>query len=210
MKKVLPIARVPGEWIALTCALLSAGGIYAGLIHPSLGLADALDAARLDRNAAMESLAEAQRQHQALLLRIVDQQKQLASLGGSPPSLNDKEVQLARVAGMARDCRLVLDQYLPTGDVDTPEYSASFVQFAGRGTFPQVRSFFRQVETEMDYIDITHFTLTSAMDSAKPDEPICMLTWSCKLSGMPRKPDGSKMANAAVNARKMEVALHEP
>jgi hypothetical protein len=166
--------------------------------------------ARADRDAAIKGLEKTQRRHQILLARIADQQQQLEKLGGSPPSLNDKEAQLARMAGLARDCKLVLDQYSPTGDVDTADYSAVYVQFAGRGGFPQVRDFFRRVETEMDYVDITHFTLVSAVDPAKPAEPACVVTWSCRFSGMPRKPAGSETPAPADKAGAMEVALHEP
>lgn len=208
MKTKPQTRKLPGEWIALGCALLAAAGIYAALIHPSLASVSALDEARAARDAAVKGLDEALRQHQALLARIVDQQLQLEKLGGSPPSLDDQEAQLARMAGIARECRLALDQYSPSGNVDTPDYSASYVQFAGRGAFQQVYDFLRRVEAEMDYVDITHFTLVSAADPSKPAEPGCVLTWSCKLSGMPRKPAGSKTPE--IEAEAMEVALHEP
>jgi hypothetical protein len=210
MKNKLPIRNLPTEWVALGCALLAAAGLYAALIHPSLASVSALDKARLDRDAAVRELDEAQRQHQALLVRITDQKKQLDLLGGSPPSLDDREIQLARIAGIARECRLALDQYSPNGEVDTPDYSASYVQFAGRGAFLDVYGFFRRVEAEMDYVDITHFTLISAADPAKPADSTCVLTWSCKLSGMPRTPVQPVTPKPTIAAVTREVALHEP
>jgi hypothetical protein len=207
MKKKPPFRKLPVEWIALGCALLASAGLYALLIHPSLASVSALDKARSGRNAALRELDRVQQQHQALLMQISDQRRQLRELGGSPPSLDDREIQLARIAGIARQCRLALDQYAPSGDVDTADYSATYVQFAGRGDFLQVYEFFRQMEAEMDYVDITHFALISAVDPSRPAEPACALTWSCKLSGMPRKPAAPE---PGAEPQTMEVALHEP
>lgn len=202
--------RIQGEWVALACALMTATGIYLAMIHPSLASVAALDEARSERKTAMEDLHNIQREYQNLLTAITKQKEQLAALGGSPPSLDEKEAQLARIAALARNCRLKLDQYSPLGDVDTPEYSAVYVQFSGRGSFPQIREFFSQFESAMDYADVTHFTLTSSFADKTSIEPACMVTWSCKLSGMPRKPGPPSGGNQSTALPAVEVALNDP
>src|SRR5512146_1547673 len=96
--------KITPEWAALAGGVLAAAGIYGALIHPSLATVAAMDEARAQRDSASNSLLEVRRQHQALLSTITEQKRQLEKLGGSPPSLNDKEAQLARIATLARDC----------------------------------------------------------------------------------------------------------
>lgn len=209
MKKRIVQFKVRGEWVALACALMAASGIYLALIHPSLESVAALDEARTERDATMKELHETQQEHQNLLTTIIAQKAQLEALGGSPPSLDEKEAQLARIAALARDCRLKLDQYSPLGNVDTPEYSAVYVQFSGRASFTQIREFFSRFESAMDYADVTHFTLTSSFGDARTTEPACLVTWSCKLSGMPRKPAAPAQPDRPEAPKTVEVALND-
>jgi hypothetical protein len=200
--------RIRPEWAALAVGVLAAAGIYAAFIRPSLASASAMTEARAQRDSATNDLLETRRQHQVLLSAITDQKRQLETLGGSPPSVDDRQAQLARIASIAHDCRLVIDEYLPIGDVDAREYSASYVQFTARGPFLRVCDFFRRVESEMDYVDVTHFTMTSSVDRAKPTEPACLVSWSCKLSGMPRRRPELEKAGAPAGTPAAEVALH--
>jgi hypothetical protein len=202
-------AKIRAEWVALVAGVLAAGGIYASFIHPSVLTVAAMGDARARYEAASNDLVEARRQHQALLSNVVEQRKELAGLGGSPPSLRNKEAQLARISTIARDCQVVVDQYQPIGDLDTSEYSATYVQITTRGPFPQICCFFRRVEAEMEYVDVTHFTLTSSVNRAKPAETACLVNWSCKLSGMPRQGSEPATPGAPNKAVAAEVALHD-
>lgn len=209
MRKIPGIQIAREEWLGLAGSTALALLIYALLIHPSTGALSDLNRARIERDAAVSDLTDARQRHQALLAGIADHKHQLESLGGTPPSLRDKEAQVARVINIADGTRVTIDQYSPIGEIDTPDYSAAFVQFVGRGPFPAVREFFRRAASELDYIDFTHFTITSMPNPATPEEPTCLVAWSCKLSGMPRLP-----ADAAPDrgkpAPRTEVALHEP
>jgi hypothetical protein len=203
------VAQLKPEWVALAAGLLAAGGIYAAFIHPSVAIVAAMSDARTRHEAANNELLEARRQHQALLSTIVEQKQQLATLGGSPPSLNDKEAQLARIAAIARACQVTIDQYQPIGDLDTSEYSAVYVQITARGPFPQICEFFHRVEAELEYVDVTHFTLASTVSRDKPTEPSCLVSWSCKLSGMPRQAGGPQHVETPKRHVTAEVALHD-
>lgn len=196
------------EWLGLFIAALGGALIYALLIHPSVRSFAVLNDARDSREAAVKELLDIRRRHQALIASVADQKRQLEALGGSPPSLRDKENQIARIAAIARDCQLAIDQYSPIGDVDTPEYSAVYVAFMARGSFANTREFLRRIETGLDYVDVTHFTLTASPTAAA--EPPCLLTLSCKLSGMPRLERDFTLPEAPIDATPAEVALHEP
>ncbi|GMV98271.1 MAG: hypothetical protein HRF43_09695 [Phycisphaerae bacterium] len=196
------------EWVGLAAALAGGALIYLLLIHPSIRSFAALNFARDTRESAVQELIEVRREHQALVKHIADQKRQLESLGGSPPSLADKENQIARITAIAGECQLAIDQYSPIGEVDTDDYSAVYVAFAGRGSFPNIREFLRRIEANLDYVDVTHFTLTSSPNPAAPTEPACLLTLSCKLSGMPRT--NADDFSQPDEARPGEVALHEP
>jgi len=202
-------AQLKPEWVAVAAGVLAAAGIYLGFIHPSVATVAAMGEAQARHEAASNDLLEARRQHQALLSTIAEQKDQLAKLGGSPPSLNDKEAQLARIAAIARDCHVAIDQYQPIGDLDTSEYSAAYVQITARGAFPQICEVLRRVEAELEYVDVTHFTLSSVSTHEKATEPACQVSWSCKLSGMPRQTNGPEKADAAKRAMSAEVALHD-
>lgn len=201
--------RIRAEWVALAAGIVAAGGIYASFIHPSVLTVAAMGNARSRYEAASDDLSEARRQHQALLRAVTEQQQRLASLGGSPPSLKNKEAQLARIATIARDCRVLVDEYQPIGDVDTPEYSATYVQITARGPFPNLSEFFRRVESEMEYVDVTHFALTSSVNREKPAEPACQVSWSCKLSGMPRLAEQPAKSGPPTVAEATGVARHD-
>lgn len=209
----LPDLKVIGrtEWIGMSILLVGGTLIYVFLIHPSVQSFAALNDAQNARESAVQDLVEVRRQQQALLSKIVQQRHQLDSLGGSPPSLRDKENQIARITTIAHDCQVTIDQIAPMGDIDTPDYSAVYISFTGRGSFPSIREFFRRVETDIDYVDVTHFTLTSSPVSPTTGaEPPCVLTLSCKLSGMPRPAGESDTPEKPHPAEPVEVVYHEP
>lgn len=209
MRRLEKTIAIRGEWLGLAGVLLAASGIYALLIHPSLASFAALDGARSARERAVRELLAVRQEHQDLLAKIANRKRQLESLGGSPPSLRDKENQIAHITSIAQACRLSIDQYSPIGDVDTADYSAVYVQFAARGPFAEIYEFFRRMESELDYVDMTHFTLTSTLNENLA-EPACVVTWSCKLSGMPRSQSSPEKEPGPFTVPPAEVALHEP
>jgi hypothetical protein len=207
MKKWLDRLPAGREWIGGSLAVLTAAGLYLLLIHPSLASFAALDDARASRRLAEKTLDEARQTLRDLHERITRQKAELKELGGSPPSLSEKEAQIGRITIMAQESRLSVDQYSPVGIVDEKDYSAVFVQFTVQGPFTAARELFARIESELDYVDITHFTVTAV---EKNNGPACLITWSCKISGMPRQPWEKGEILPLDEMPGGEVALHEP
>ena len=84
------------EWLILAGALLLLGAVYALLIHPSLeSLAD-LPRLREEKTIAQDALARSQRKLQRIEQQMTNDQARLAEMGGAPPPVAKKDLQIAR------------------------------------------------------------------------------------------------------------------
>jgi hypothetical protein len=182
-----------GEWLALSAWLLAAGGVYFGLIHSSWQHVAAQDEALAARLSAEKSLEASRLKFDQTQRRILGHQRELEHLGGSPPLIREKDIQIARVMTLAQQCGISVDRYQPIDSVEQVDHTAFFVEFVGRGDFLAMQTFFRRLEGEIDFVDITHFSATlvdgrgAATPSASPDQtraPGCLITWSCRINGM--------------------------
>ena len=197
----------PKEWIGLAAGLLVAGGLYFVLIHPSLQSYAELEHARTARRQAEQELERTRTTFEQTRQRIAEAKQQLEELGGSPPRADEMDLQVARLTALAARCRVTLDQYSPIDTVDETDHRAFFVQFTGRGHFAAVQQLFSRIESEIDFVDVTHFTITSVGNEATP---ICFVGWSCRINGIladaiePRETAGRPGRGPAST----EVALH--
>jgi hypothetical protein len=183
MKRLAVILR-PHEWIGLGAGLVLAVAIYAALIHPSLQMVGQEEQAAASRAAAERELTQLRVEHQQLLSSIADYQRRLKELGGSPPLVSEKDAQIARVTSLAKECGVKVDQYSPIETVDQEDHQAVLLQFAGRATYEKLQAYFRRIEREVDFVDITHFSVTKL---PKGDTAECQMSWSCRINGM--RPD---------------------
>lgn len=199
----------PREWICLASGLVAAGAIYALMIHPSLQLHAELDRARAVKKGAQEELERVSTELQHVQHRIFEDKKRLAELGGSPPSAREKDLQIARLTRLARMCNVTIDQYSPIDTVEEEDHLAFFVQFTGRGAFSAVQRYLNRVESEIDFVDVTHFSITSAPEAAAP---VCFLSLSCRINGMRTETvePGRSVQRQAAGPVSLEVALHDP
>ncbi len=180
MKVTLHNLPRPHEWAILAGSILAAALIYALLVHPSLKLFTSLGEAREEHAAALEELDRARQQLDVLEKKIRAGKAQLAEVGGVPPPASLKDMQIARIAALAAECGLMVEHYTPLGEIDEPDHRAFFVQFSARGEFPAVQRFFARQEREIDFTDVTHFTITAP--PAGPERR-CQASWSCRISG---------------------------
>ncbi len=209
MKVRLDNILTPKEGATLAGGLLAAGLIYGLLIHPSLQLFADLDQAREAKHEAKSELEQAHAKFELLERQITNARKKLAELGGPPPHENEKDRQIARLTTLAHGCGVTIDQYSPIDTVDDGDYRAFFVQFVGRGEFKSIQEYFGRIESEIDFVDLTHFTISPG--PAGP-QGLCSVAWSCQINGM--RTDAVEPAQSAQHARErpapMEVALHGP
>jgi hypothetical protein len=209
MKARVPSILKPLEWACLGGWLLCAGILYALLIHPSMKLYSDVNAARSARDRAEARLDSVSQRYEHLQSRIDQARTRLTELGGPPPPISRKDLQITRLTTLAQECGLTIDRYSPLGHLDQGDYGAAFVQFVGHGTFAAIHSFFQRVEDDIDFVDITHLTITAAPMS--PDGQ-CAITWSCQINGMqePKDKPPTTARDKHTRPAPLEVALNEP
>jgi len=208
-----PIKNIisPKELICIVSGLVLASAIYVAMIHPSLQLFADLDKARHEQDQALQELDKTRAHQQELENRISAAKTRLAEVGGSPPMEYEKDALIARLTALATECGIVIDRYSPIDTIDESDYRAFFVQFTGRGKFTSLKSYFASVEDKMDYIDITHFSISS---ERKDPSLLSTVSWSCRINGMrisepePKQPQPLKTTITRLSTT--EVVLHEP
>jgi hypothetical protein len=180
MGRLAQILR-PHEWVGLAAGAALAVTIYAALIHPSLQLMGLETEAAGRRTAADRELAQLRNQYQQLIDAVALDRRRLKEIGGSPPLSSQKDRQIARVTALAKDCSVMVDQYSPIETVEQEDHEAVLLQFSGRAGYSAVRDYLRRLESEIDFVDITHFSIAKA-----PKEGVdeCRLSWSVRVNGM--------------------------
>jgi len=193
-------------WIALAGCLLAGLIIYAGLIQTSLDLYSRHEEAALNADRAQRELAGLRSRYESLQHEIIQREQRLAELGGSPPPVGEQDLQVAHITSIANASRVTIDQYLPIGSVDEDDHRAGFLQFTARGSFAAVQNFFRKLEAQVDFVDITHFSIAPGQADVSGT---CRVTWSCRINAMrPEAPAPRRDQRADPPPR--EVVLHAP
>jgi hypothetical protein len=195
------------EWLIAACGLLAAVASYTFLIEPSLELFSGREDALFAKDASADDLIKTRNQYQQLQDRIVAARTKLAELGGSPPLASEKDRLISRMTTLASATQLDVDQYSPLDIIEEEDHQGIYIQFAGQGTFAAIESFLQRIETELDFVDVTHFAVT-AMPAASP--PHCSVRWSCRVNGMRPPAPPSKVKAARPSQTPKEVALNEP
>ena len=171
----------PSEWLMLVGAVLMSGAIYAILIQPSVQLIGDGAEARQQKQRAESELAGATEAYEHLHRRIDKGRERLEELGGAPPSARENDRQIGRLTSLAQRWLITIDRYQPIEIVDQSDHRAFFVEFSGRGDFLALQQYFRQIEHDIDFVDVTNFSITY-VENHEP--PMCLATWSCRINGM--------------------------
>jgi hypothetical protein len=176
----------PHEWIGFGVGVALAAAIYLVLIHPSLRLVGLEEHAANQRTRTEKELAQLRTEYQQLRAGIGDYHRRLREVGGSPPLASEKDRQIARVTALANLCGVRVDQYSPIETLDQADHQEVLLQFAGRATYAEIVEFFRRIETEIDFVDVTHFSITRTQQEGVR---YCQVNWSCRVTGMrPQEP----------------------
>ncbi|UCD30566.1 MAG: type 4a pilus biogenesis protein PilO [Planctomycetota bacterium] len=200
----------PKEWICIIAGLSLTVVIYMVTIHPSLQLFADLEKARLEKKKACDELAQTQAHEQQLLKQISQNRKTLAQIGGSPPMEHEKDALIAQLTDLANKCQIVIDRYSPLDTIEKSNHRAYFVQFTGHGGFNSFKQYFKLVENQIDFVDVTHFSITADQNK---ESAACQMTWSCRINCM--RTDNLDLQNLVLKSTindlvTTEVALHEP
>lgn len=192
----------PHEWIALGAGLFLATGIYFLLIHPSLQQVGQEAQAEHERSEADRELTQLRLDYQQLQATIQQYRRRLKEVGGSPPLISQKDALIARVTALAGQSRVKVDQYAPIETVDQEDHQAVLLQFTGRGTPAAIQDYFRRLETEIDFIDVTHFVVSRLQKESAAE---CQVSWSCRINGMrPEAAPAKEKASGKVAVGELE------
>jgi hypothetical protein len=196
----------PQEWLGLITGLLATGAIYAFLIHPSVQLFAQQDEAFEARALAERELEKSRDEYQRVQETITASLKRLRALGGTPPPASEKDLQISRVTSLAKECAVTIDQYLPIETVDHEDHQSNLLQFTGRGSYASIQRYFQRFESDLDFVDITNFSITT---TGKQPGSQCVVSWSCRINGMLTPGGGRKPAGLPATPV-AEVARREP
>lgn len=169
----------PYEWLGIAVALVLIGVIYGLLIYPAAASLAELPKLKTARAAAAGQLEDIRRQVQATSNELTTGRLKLDQLGGSPPSASQKDLQIARVTALADKCQVRINQFMPLQSLDAQDHRAVIVEFIGQGSFPDIQRFFAQLESTVDFVDVTHFAVETLNSERTSD---CMVTWSCRIN----------------------------
>jgi hypothetical protein len=191
--KFIPVLK-SREWIAVAAMILGAGVIYGGLVQPSLTASRELAEVRDAKTEATRALDRARTDFDRCRRQIAEGEKLLEEIGGAPPPASAKDALISQMTALARQSSVSIDQYSPLDTVDHDDHLAMYVQFSGRGEFLAIQSYFNRIEAQIEFVDITHFTLTTLRDASAAT---CLVSWSCRIHGIPDDPaDQEHLASA--------------
>lgn len=198
----------PQEWISLASGLVVAGAIYALLIYPAQRSLTELPALRKARAVAGLELVTVRQKLDRLQHQIAEDEKQLQTAGGGPPSAGQKDLQIARVTALADRHDVVIEQYLPLSTVDHNDHRAYMVEFTGAGSFLAIQALFAAIERQLDFVDVTNFAIEADRSGAGAT---CVIHFCCRINAIaPELIDSelrAKQAEHLPSAR--EVVWHE-
>ena len=197
----------PHEWLILAGGALLLGAVYALLIQPSLE--SLAEIPRLERKMTLaeEGLARVTNTLQRVEQQIDEDSTALSDMGGAPPLASQKDLQIARLTALASNCNVTINQYVPIDIVDHADHRAFMVEFVGEGSFVDIQRLFNRIESQIDFVDVTHFAIRSANHNEVSD---CLVTWSCRINGIRPEliPTESTANRSAQVPPVMEVARH--
>ena len=182
MKKSLDLVLTLEEWGLLASGLVICAGIYLVVIRPAWIRHAGRAEAQVARQAADDELRRTRSKLEKLEHEVARTTRRLAEMGGAPPAAGAKDLQIARITALAERSAFTIDRVSPIFTVQKDDHHAVFVQFTGRVAFPDLRRFFQRLEESIDFVDVTHFAITSVQSESSP---ICTVSWSARINTLP-------------------------
>jgi hypothetical protein len=164
--------------IGAAAALTIAGGGYLLLIHKPLQEAGRLSLVRQAAEQTARDLAAMEADTSRLRRQIDAGTKKLASIGGGLPEAREIDRYLARVMAIAATNDIAIDVLSPLPASDQDDHQELHVNFVGRGSFAGFHRMLRDTERELEYGDVTHFSVVSR-DAGSGSS--CRLNWSLRI-----------------------------
>lgn len=171
----------PHQWLIMIGGVLLISAVYALLIHPSLKDMTELPRVQEEEQAARKELNDLRDKLQGTERQIRENREALAVLGGAPPPISEKDMQIARLTALADGCGVQVNQVAPIDIVDYADHRAFMVEFAGQGSFISIQQMFELIESQVDFVNVTNFSITAGQPS---ETSTCRVSWSCRINGI--------------------------
>lgn len=166
-------------WLCVGAAISLAVCVYAALIHPSVVLVLHREESELQRQTAEMDYLDAVSELETIQARIEKKRQRLETLGGAPPLETREDIVVTHLTNLAVSDGISIEQFAPLDSIDAENHRAFFVQFKAHGDFGSFYRFLKRIETQVDFVDITHLSVTRV---ARLDESPCMIEWSCRIN----------------------------
>ncbi len=166
------------DLVGAAAALLIVAGGYLLLIRGPWEEAGRLSAVRESCAQTTRDVADVHADTERIHRQIEASEKKLAAVGGPLPEAREIDRYLARVVAVAGASGVAIDTFVPLPPQDWEDHRALHVNFAGRGTFTALHRMLRNIERELEYADVTNFSITS---NPSGGAPACQLTWSLRI-----------------------------
>ncbi len=151
--------------------------IVRGPLRESKGLATARqECARIQRE-----LTEIQSNRQQIVQRMESDASRLKDQGGGLPGIRQLERYMTHVTSLASASGVTIDSLTPSPQLERDDHTDVYVSFTGRGPFLSFHRLLRGIEQQLDYVDVTHFSIVKG-ESAHAG---CRLEWSLRLRVKP-------------------------
>jgi Tfp pilus assembly protein PilO len=164
--------------IGATVSLLIAGGGYLLLIRGPLRESGRLDVVHEASRRADAELSTMRAETGRLRHEIEGSTKTLAAFGGGLPEARDIDRYLAQVMAAATASGITIDTVSPLPTTEQDDHEEIHVSFAARGPFVGFHRMLRAIEHDLEYADITHFSVASGSEGS---ESSCRLNWSLRI-----------------------------
>lgn len=192
MKLGVPRVSLTDTIGAAAVLLIGAGG-YLLLLQRPLEECGRLPIVREAAAQAARDLAAVQSERERLRREVEESDRKLASVGGGLPESREIDRYLARVMAAAADNGISIDTLSPSPATEQGDHREVRVNFVGRGSFVGFQRMLRAIEHDLEYADVTHFSVASG---AEGSESLCRLSWSLRIHTNRDGPPARTVLNA--------------
>jgi Tfp pilus assembly protein PilO len=154
---------------------------YPLAIHSALSDVLRYEQARRQRDEASAALASLRAQCASAKRQIEESRHRLTTVGSRLPDPHAVDGMISRLQKLTSQCGIVLARLQPAGTAENDGYQASTFQIAGKGTFPALQRWFARIESDVPYLDITHFVIRATNEKDKGEKTLCLFECTQKL-----------------------------
>jgi Tfp pilus assembly protein PilO len=165
------------DFVGAGALLLIAAAGYLLLVHRPLQDSRRLKQTRATHGRIVVDLSAARNDAERIRTELDATSRQLASIGGGLPDADRIDRYLGRIAAIATVNGVSIDTLAPLPSQVREDYRETYVHLVCRGPFTGLHRMLRQIERELDYADVTHFSISTG----EAQSASCLMDWSLRV-----------------------------